>query len=138
MPSDIGMPNFFKAAYCPISAFASAWVTASRGLPVRADTSCAIARSLFERSTSFVAKTSFEYAGLNSSSATPVAIDILVIIASVALICASVAWAELRRLPARTVCAAASSIALFAASPKATANPAIASPAGTAAFLIAN
>ena len=87
---------------------------------------------------SFVPRARFARAGRKSSSAIPLANDILLIMVSVAAICASVALAEMFSVRANSTCAASSSIAAFVAEPNATANPPMAAAAGTAAFLIAN
>ena len=130
--------SFLSAPVCPEYAFANAEDTVESGFPVAAAISSARPKPSWAVVRLPVAIARFASAGRRSSSATAVARLVVEMKSSLAAICASVAPVVFFNVDARSCCAASSSIAPFVASNKATPRPAIAMPAGTAAFLIAN
>ena len=130
--------NLPNAVVEPPAALANASVTVANGLPVAALISIARAANSWAFATSCVWVTNRDKAGRKSSSVTPSNLPCVLIQSSLAFICASVAPVFFVIVAANSCCAASSSIAPFVASPKATAKPDNARPAGTAAFLIAN
>ena len=91
----LSMPGTSRpiAVVWPPKPLAMALVTVSRSVPVAADTSMATFMASCDLVTSPVARMRLPSAGRSSSSATPVAADVLLIQSSVDLICASVASA---------------------------------------------